>query len=366
MIIAAVATAVVHALVFLSLIGLAVLEIIAAPTRVVAPPPPEVTVEIRPEMFERPAEVPASPPDPMKPQQVRTSLDQESEIPPEKTNLIGEHTTRAASELPPDPNAVRLPSQDGEEPRQPGRVETVSSSFSDGEEPDQAVVPPMEEQPPAGDPTLKPDPSESMLPGETTASEAPPPPGGTPEELLLKTPNQVPVPEMEDGEKPRDPESLPKESEAESESEAAKPAGGAPDSKAVEEQPPRDTGFRSEVRKTRLQGSISRIGNSSRDVENTPLGRYQAKLSRAVEREWQRSCIRYREHITPGMLTIRFLVDERGRVSSFRFIEVVESSEIQKGFTLKSIQSADIPRMPKDIARGLDGDPLELIYNFFF
>jgi hypothetical protein len=242
----------------------------------------------------------------------------------------------------------------------------MDSSFSDGDGQDEAVVAPVEEQAPEGDPTLRPEPRESRAPDQAETKEATPPPGGVPPEELLETPNQVTVPEMKDGEKPREAESLPKEAESRSEAEASKPSGGAPDATKVEQQTPRDPGFRSEVRKTRLQGSISRRGESSRDVQNTPLGRYQAKLSKAVEREWQRNCIRYRDHITPGMLTIRFLVDEKGEVSSFRFIEVVESSEIEKGFTLKSIQSADIPRMPKEIVRELDGDPLELIYNFFF
>ena len=134
---------------------------------------------------------------------------------------------------------------------------------------------------------------------------------------------------------------------------------------AVEEQP-KEPGFRTEVAKTRLKGSISRRGQSAFDVENTPMGRYQAKLSRAVENEWQKNCVRYRDHITPGMLTIRFLVDENGRISGMRFIDSVQAGEIQKGFTLKSIQNAAIPAMPQEVSDPLEGEPLELVYNFFF
>ncbi|NNM28539.1 MAG: hypothetical protein HKO57_03400, partial [Akkermansiaceae bacterium] len=190
---------------------------------------------------------------------------------------------------------------------------------------------------------------------------------GSPKETLLKTANEVPVPERKGEGDGRDKEMRPKESKASSPPEAANVPGGAPGKvrEPVEEQP-KQPGFRSEVRKTRLQGSIRRRGVSSLDVENSPLGRYQAKLGRAVENEWQKNCIRYRDHITPGLLTIRFLVDEKGNISGLRFLDSVEAGEIQKGFTLKSIQNAAIPAMPKSVRDSLNGDPLEMVYNFFF
>ncbi len=130
--------------------------------------------------------------------------------------------------------------------------------------------------------------------------------------------------------------------------------------------PPEDPRFSGEVRKRRLRGSIGNNGPVAAEVRNTPLGRYQAELSRAVEREWQRNCIRYRNHITPGILTIRFLVDDRGRVSGIDFLDVVEAGEIQKGFTMNALKEASIPIMPRELKQDLDGEPLELIYNFYF
>jgi len=76
--------------------------------------------------------------------------------------------------------------------------------------------------------------------------------------------------------------------------------------------------------------------------------------------------VRYRDFITPGFLTVRFLVEPDGGVRSVQFVEVVEAGEIQKGFTLNSIRGAPIPPMPAELRRDLKGDPLELIYNFYF
>lgn len=366
-VIALLATVVGHVLLFFGLVVMAVWEMIASPAQVISEaPPPEVIVEIRPEMFLRPVDPPPSSEDPA-PKFARTAAHQESEAAPDETNLIGDRNTEAMSDLAPDPDGPLVPSQDGEEPRRPDSAETFNSDFQDGMEPDTEAVPVTEEQPPPGDPTLQPSESEADPAPVTDPAQAAPPPGGDPQDELRVTETQVPVARPEDNtEREEEEESLPKESTSTSEASEAKPAGGAPESTPAKPKKPSDPGFRSEVKKKRLRGSISRRGRSSQDVADTAMGRYQAQLSRAVEREWQRNCVRYREHITPGMLTIRFLLDEKGRVSSIRFLEVMEANTIQKGFTMKSIQSADIPAMPKEIVRELDGDPLELIYNFFF
>lgn len=365
--IAVLATVVLHVLLFFSLVVLAVWELIAAPSQVVARvPPQEVMVEIHPEMFLRASEPPVPEEDPPT-RSVRTTAEQESPVAPDQTNLIGERDTLGASERSPVPDGPMVPSQDGEKPRRPDSLETFDSNFQDGIEPDVAVIPMVDEQPPPGDPVLKPDEPTPDPTEQREEMEASPPPGGDPPEALRTTETRVPVPKQQDeaaSEEERD--RLPKDSQSASEAEESKPAGGAPDSVRTKPSEPREPGFRSEVKKKRLQGSIRRRGKSSLDVENSAMGRYQAKLSRAVESQWQRNCVRYREHITPGMLTIRFLLDEKGRVTDIKFLDVMEANTIQKGFTMRSIQSADIPAMPKEIVRELDGDPLELIYNFFF
>jgi hypothetical protein len=125
-------------------------------------------------------------------------------------------------------------------------------------------------------------------------------------------------------------------------------------------------GFKGYQRKTQIRGSISRTGKSALAVENSAMGRYQATLSRAVELEWQRNCVRYRDYITPGFLTVRFVVEQNGKVRSTGFVGAMQTNEIQKGFTLNAIRQAAIPAMPADLKKELGSEPLELIFNFYF
>ena len=101
-------------------------------------------------------------------------------------------------------------------------------------------------------------------------------------------------------------------------------------------------------------------------MEDSPSGRYQAAVIREVEREWQRNCVKYKERITPGFLTVRFVVESTGKVRSVDFLEAADSSDLQKGFTLNSIREAKLPAMPAGLKKERRGEPLELIYNFYF
>ena len=127
-----------------------------------------------------------------------------------------------------------------------------------------------------------------------------------------------------------------------------------------------DPAFRGNQSKTAIHGSISRTGRSALDVVDTPMGRYHAQISRAVELEWQRNCVRRRDYIVPGYLTARFFLNAEGRVTSVNLIGEIEGGEIQKGFTLDSIREAEIKPMPADVLKELEGNSLELIFNFYF
>ena len=115
-----------------------------------------------------------------------------------------------------------------------------------------------------------------------------------------------------------------------------------------------------------MDGTIRRRGENSLNVENTPIGRYKAKVNRIIEREWQRQCITHRNHILPGILTLRFYLDARGSTSEMRFIDEFQASEIQKGFTVQSVKTPKFPAMPKEVARELGGEALEFRLNFNF
>lgn len=130
--------------------------------------------------------------------------------------------------------------------------------------------------------------------------------------------------------------------------------------------------FKAPKEKKRMIGSISRKGEAALDVVDTPLGRYKAELSKAVNHEWLRNCVRYRDHIAPGAFYINFQVGPTGDVSQISITEESTDSRgqssmgIQKGFTLNALQSANIPAMPKAVKKELKGEALEVMYIFYF
>jgi hypothetical protein len=301
----------------------------------------------------------------------RTSQDQSAPR-PDTPAFMGERNTRATSDRPPDPTAPPMPSQAGITPKDAMDIETTESRYQDGSlTSTQAAVSPTDPSttPPAPDPPTPADSSPAM-----DATAVPPPDPTVPatvsnpppaRELLLDGPHPVDVPvprevAKEDAIKPK-PEDR--------QTERPRPlqaTGPAESLEAPKPTPSREPGFRGYQRKTSVTGSISRTGRSALDVEDSPLGRYQATLSRAVELEWQRNCVRHRDFITPGFLTVRFFVEPGGKVRSVQFVGDMETGEVQKGFTLNAIRDAEIPPMPAILRKQYDKEPLELIFRFFF
>ncbi|MES2657010.1 MAG: hypothetical protein V4689_00220 [Verrucomicrobiota bacterium] len=299
------------------------------------------------------------------PKFARTSDDQIAP-PPEKAAFIGERDTQATSDRAPDATAPPLPSQAGEKPRSEDDFETTESDYRDGK----LATESAKATPPASDPAPAMQPIDPAMasqspagkkvqnPGNDETTSTPPPP-----EKLLAGPDPVDVP-------------VPKETVSTDEIKPTPPKrqkdGGSP-AKAAElpkpatpPQPINDPAFAGYQRKAAIVGSISRTGRSALNVADTPLGRYQAIISRAVELEWQRNCVRHRDFITPGYLTVRFFVETSGKVRTVQFVGKMETGEVQKGFTLNSIRDAEIPAMPASLKQEYTKQPLELIFNFYF
>ena len=344
------------------------------PTRVVVTPPAETIKFIAPELAAaapKPVD-PAEPPTPLPspdPAFARTSEDQRGQR-PDQPAFIGERDTQATSNTTPDPSAPAMPAQAGIEPRHPGDVETTESRYQDGELTADSPLTPDLPLPPA---PLAPNPSplppaiadqglETPTPG--TADKPIPPP---PSETLATSPHPVdiPVPKETADENPKaGPPQLPKEGQPDTppNPNAIKETKSSPQVQDT----PKPPAFKGYQRKTAIQGSISRTGRSALDVEDNALGRYQASISRAVELEWQRNCIRYRDFITPGFLTVRFFVDAKGKVRNVDFVGAMQTGQQQKGFTLNSIRDAAISAMPPELKKDFQEEPLELIFNFYF
>jgi hypothetical protein len=323
---------------------------------------------IVPEMIQASAGEPApavapAPPPAAAPDFARTSPDQAEEA-PERPDFIGERSTRATSDAAPDAGAPERPSQKGREPRWEGEVETTQSRYQDGDLAHDRIRRAMGEPTPPAPPTPPPAPqaadtAAAAKPDATGTTDAPP--AEATRERLAEGP--APVERRVQEGKPDD---APKPAQPERRSE-----GQQPEQKAAPQPPKPATnanapGFRGYQTKTKLVGSITRTGRSALNVEDSVLGRYHAAVGRAVEKEWQLNCVRNRDFITPGMLTMSFMLDAAGKVREIRVVEDLQVGAIPKGFTLNAINHAKIPAMPADLKKQLNGEPLELLYRFNF
>lgn len=330
---------------------------------------PEQVVTIFPEMIQQEelvTEVQTA-----KPEVVRTSPDQQSANPPASRRYIGERNTQATSDKAPDANAPDMPSQAGRDPREMEQPETTESTYQDGELKNETQATAANQPSPT---TPSADPTPLTSPAETVKGTTTPDPGEaeTPQtairEKLLDGPNPVetlvPEAEVKEDIKPRE-EQKTRDGETEGLAEE-KPVEKPKETARPKPQPIDDPAFRGNQSKTAISGNISRTGRSALDVADTPMGRYQAQISRAVEQEWQRNCVKRRDFIVPGYLTARFYVSADGRVKKVEFLGDIKGGEIQKGFTYDSIRNAAIPPMPSAVKKEMAGDALELIFNFYF
>jgi len=337
--------------------------------QVAAPPPAETSITIFPEMIvpAPPTPAPYQPPPAAPPSQPRFARTNESQTAtaPEKPKFLGERNTRATSDRQPDVGAHELPSQAGAKPRDSDDLETTESAYRDGPLADAAT---QEAPKTLATPTAQ-EPAESNVPPPVESSDSNKPSGvgqaqslPATRERLLNGPNPVDVSAPREITKTETP-AAPRTQEPKEE-KVATPPQESPQAKAST--PSSTPGFRGNQRKTAIIGSISRTGRSALDVADSPLGRYQAVISRAVEQEWQRNCVRHRDFITPGFLTVRFFVETSGKVRTVQFVGNMETGEVQKGFTLNAIRDAAIPAMPAALKKDFTNEPLELIFNFYF
>ncbi|MEP2776662.1 MAG: hypothetical protein ABJQ29_10740 [Luteolibacter sp.] len=337
--------------------------------RKLAPPvatPPEQTVIIYPTMHEL---EPPTPAEAAKPEVVRTSPDQEVSDPSASRRYIGERNTKATSDRAPTSDE-EMPSQAGREARPDEQPETTVSEYQDGR-----IKPKQDTKPlPKAEASEPAPPSPDEAPAEMTKGLDTKDPGEDEKaqtavrEKLLDGPNPIDTPvseaEVREDIKPRE-EMKPTEGKKDAVAEDKSKDSTKPKPKPAPA-PIDDPAFAGNQKKTAISGNISRTGRSALDVSDTPMGRYQSQISRAVELEWQRNCVRHRDYITPGYLTVRFFVEQDGNVKTVQFVGDSQTGEVQKGFTLNSIRNAEIPAMPDAVKKEMGGDSLELIFNFYF
>jgi hypothetical protein len=339
----------------------------------IRPPEEQVVIVMAPPEPVLPSPAMEAPqPPPTKPSFARTSSDQSS-APPERADFIGERDTIATSDAVPVAGAPAMPSQAGREPRRPGEIETTESKVQDGAlEHDRIAQNAPKPTPPQPTPPMS-----EKRPDEKTERESP-----TPADAIKPSPSPAPskptamanadtpsLPGDQLVERPAAEEIAPKPQVADQAARDTMEKAETAKAELPKPTPPTkpdDPGFRGNQTKTKLSGSITRKGRSALNVANTPMGRYHSALSRAVEAEWHKNCTKYRDFITPGILTVRFVIAPDSSVRTISVVEMIDAGEVQKGFTLSAIRQAKIPPIPSDLKAEIDDEPIELIYNFYF
>jgi hypothetical protein len=125
-----------------------------------------------------------------------------------------------------------------------------------------------------------------------------------------------------------------------------------------------DGGFAPQTSKTKVRGVLNASGSGSLNVEDTPAGRYQAKILKLLERSWQMENIRNRSLIAPGNITLYFAVDRNGKVSHQQQVAMNGASGTQWGMVLRALDTITIPKMPQEVIDDLGSDSLELTVTF--
>jgi hypothetical protein len=297
----------------------------------------------------------------------RTSPEQESDR-PAVALFKGERNTRATSDRAPDAGAPPMPSQKGVEDDR--FLATTESHYRDGELAGGNEESPVEPTPLPAPSQLEAVTQEAKPVGETNDSpgndgRSSPPPV---KERLAEGPNPVEVEVQTAKTKPEDSlKRIPSRRMVEEKpAEEVSPQAKATSELPVEPAKPSQPAFSGSQKKTEIRGSISRHGESSFDVEDSPRGRYEAAINPVLKSEWQRKCVKYADLITPGYLTVRFVVESSGKVRSVEFVDSVNCGDDQKAFTLDSIRGATFPAMPPELKKQRRGEPLEILFNFHF
>lgn len=122
--------------------------------------------------------------------------------------------------------------------------------------------------------------------------------------------------------------------------------------------------YQTTQRKARILGSLNASGKGSLSVSDTPLGRYEAQISKEIDREWRVQNEQFRSHLASGFITMQFRLDQKGNVSGQHRIKMQGASEIQWAIVLRAVGSAKIPVMPKEVIEELKGEALELSVTF--
>ena len=121
--------------------------------------------------------------------------------------------------------------------------------------------------------------------------------------------------------------------------------------------------YRAQKERTRISGRITNHGVSSVNALGTPLGRYQKFLLDAIGSRWYAFVDRQIDLISIGTARVLFVVDRSGHVKNLKIVQNT-SNEALANVCIQSIQEAQLPPMPDDLANTLPPEGLDMDIPF--
>jgi hypothetical protein len=121
--------------------------------------------------------------------------------------------------------------------------------------------------------------------------------------------------------------------------------------------------YRAFKERTRISGRITSRGVSSVNALGTPLGRYMKFLLDAIGSRWYAFVDRQIDLISIGTTRVAFVVDRSGHVKNLKVVENT-SNEALANVCIQSIQEAQLPPMPDDLAATLPPEGLDMDIPF--
>ena len=121
--------------------------------------------------------------------------------------------------------------------------------------------------------------------------------------------------------------------------------------------------YRAYKERTRISGRITNRGVSSVNALGTPLGRYQKFLVDAIGSRWYGAVEQKNDLVSIGTTRVVFVVDRSGHVNHLKVVENT-SNEALANVCIQSIQEAQFPPMPDDLATTLPAEGLEMDIPF--
>ena len=121
--------------------------------------------------------------------------------------------------------------------------------------------------------------------------------------------------------------------------------------------------YRAYKERTRISGRITNRGISSVNALGTPLGRYMKILLDAVGSRWYAFLEQKRDLINIGTTRLVFVVARDGHINNLKIIENT-ANETVANVCIQSIQEAQLPPIPDDLAATLPVEGLEMDIPF--